>query len=217
MTCRILICFTMVLFPDSPAPGREGRGRAVTRGPGCGRAASPTSAGIRGSRRARPGPGLGRLSAPAAPPALPCPAPPPYPAEASGASLCKPAAPSAIASLFFCWLLAALSHRYADPPFCCCPDTPSPPLGRDVRLLPARTGVLQGKRGGGRRGAGLNPDISAALSLRFFPPLCSNKMVSSRALIKTEFVCFPPREGCEGPRWPRRAGRGGGRDPRSNA
>lgn len=64
----------MVLFPDSPAPGREGRGRAVTRGPGCGRAASPTSAGIRGSRRARPGPGLGRLSAPAAPPALPCPA-----------------------------------------------------------------------------------------------------------------------------------------------
>lgn len=150
-------------------------------------------------------------------PALPCPAPPPYPAEASGASLCKPAAPSAIASLFFCWLLAALSHRYADPPFCCCPDTPSPPLGRDVRLLPARTGVLQGERGGGRRGAGLNPDISAALSLRFFPPLCSNKMVSGRALIKTEFVCFPPREGCEGPRWPRRAGRGGGRDPRSNA
>ena len=29
----------------------------MTRGPGCGRAASPTSAGIRGSRRARPGPG----------------------------------------------------------------------------------------------------------------------------------------------------------------
>lgn len=167
----------MVLFPDSPAPARKGRGRAVTRGPGCGRAASPTSAGIRGSRRARPGPARSsgsslplRPPSPPPVPALPCPAPPPYPAEASGASLCKPAAPSATASLFFCWLLAALSHRYADPPFCCCPDTPSPPLGRDVRLLPARTGVLRGERGRGRRGAGFKSRYLRGALSSLLPP-----------------------------------------------
>lgn len=171
LTCRIRICFTIVLFPDSPAPERErSKGRTLwyavqAGGLGCfwgrfwtrqhlpspaaflavrihvagarsslwgrlnttgyisrtsgARSRSPRSA----AARARAGLGPVPPSSPTSPRAPPPPLPP-YPAGASGVSLYKPASLSATASRFFCWLLAALSHRYADPPFCCCPNTP---------------------------------------------------------------------------------------------
>lgn len=196
----------------------------MTRGPGCGRAASPTSAGIRGSRRARPGPARSSgsslpLRPPPLPPSLPCPALPRRLTQQKQAVRRFVSQPLLLQLLLYFFvgfslrfLIDTLILRFA------VAQTPHRRRSGGMSGCCLRAPGSYGGRGeGGGEEQALNPDISAALSLRFFPPLCSNKMVSGRSLIKTEFVCFPPREGCEGPRWPCRAGKGGGRDPRSNA
>lgn len=137
-TCKILICLTIVLFPDSPAPEKKKREKKTCDVHIWGRTGtfmhiSRTISALdrlllkRKRSAFLPPHGTapladaphGKLNCTTAPPK-----PPPYPAEASGAWLYKPTSPSATASLFFCWLLAALSHRSAGPPFCCCPNTP---------------------------------------------------------------------------------------------